>query len=64
MSSRHKKTFLLDQKLLDQARRLLGARTETETVTAALQLLVRRELQSAGVRELARLGPVDASRIE
>ncbi len=58
-----KKTLLLDQALLDRARQTLGARTETETVTQALETVVRRGQQIAGLRSLAVLGPIDATRI-
>ena len=37
-----KKTLRLEQTLLDRARRALGARTETDTVTRALEAVVRR----------------------
>jgi len=58
-----KKTLLLDQALLDRARQTLGARTETETVTQALETVVLRGQQIAGLRSLAALGPIDATRI-
>jgi hypothetical protein len=58
-----KKTLLLDQTLLDRAKDLLGARTETDTVTQALETVVRREQQIAGVRALSELGPIDGRRI-
>ena len=59
-----KKTLMLDQDLLDQAREALGARTETDTVTRALLDAVRRRQQIDGIRTLARLGPIDATRID
>jgi hypothetical protein len=59
-----KKALLLDQSLLDRARQALGARTETETVTQALETVVRRGQQVAGLRSLAALGPIDGSRID
>lgn len=62
-SGARKKTLLLDQDLLDRARQALGARTETETVTRALEAVVRREAQIRGLRELAEIGPIDAARI-
>jgi hypothetical protein len=62
-SAGKKKTLLLDQNLLDRARQALGARTETETVTQALEDVVRRDHQIAGVRSLAALGPIDHTRI-
>jgi len=58
-----KKTLLLDQDLLDRARRALGARTETDTVIQALEAVVRREMQAQGIQLLPQLGPIDASRI-
>ena len=63
-TSSRKKTLLLDQNLLDRARLALGARTETDTVTQALEAVVRREQQVQGIRALAALGPVDAARID
>lgn len=62
--SSRKKTLVLDQDLLDRARRALGTRTETETVMQALEGVVQREAQILGLRRLATLGPIDASRIE
>jgi Arc/MetJ family transcription regulator len=59
-----KKTLMLDQDLLDRARQALGTRTETETVMQALEGVVQREAQIQGLRRLATLGPIDASRIE
>ncbi len=58
-----KKTLLLDQDLLDQARQALGTRTETDTVIRALEDAVRRRVQIEGIRALARLGPIDPTRI-
>ena len=63
-TSSRKKTLLLDQGLLDRARLALGTRTETDTVTQALEAVVRREQQVQGIRALAALGPVDAARID
>ena len=59
-----KKTLLLDQQLLDEARLALGARTETEAVHRALEMIARRERQIAGFREFLKLGPLDASRAD
>jgi hypothetical protein len=59
-----KKTLRLDQGLLDRARQSLGARTETDAVTRALEAVVHREQQAHGIGVLASLGPIDASRIE
>jgi Arc/MetJ family transcription regulator len=61
--SGRKKTIRLDQDLLNRARQALGARTETDAVTRALEAIVRREQQAQGVRMLASLGPIDAARI-
>lgn len=63
-STGRKKTLLLDQALLDRARRALGARTETDAVTQALEAVVRRERQVEWLRRLSELGPIDADRIE
>jgi hypothetical protein len=60
---RCKKTLLLDQSLIDRARAALGARTETETVTQALEAVVRREDQIRGIEALARL-TFDPGRID
>lgn len=57
-----RKTLNLDQALLDQARRTLGARTESETVTRALEAVLRRGQQIQGLRELAELGPIEDAR--
>jgi Arc/MetJ family transcription regulator len=59
-----KKTLRLDQELLDRARHALGVRTETDAVTRALEVVVRRQQQMEGIRLLASLGPVDAARID
>ena len=59
-----KKTLLLNQQLLDRARQALGARTETDAVTRALEAVLRREQQVQGLRALAALGPIDAARID
>jgi hypothetical protein len=58
-----KKTLRLDRQLLDRARQALGARTEADAVTRALEAVVRREQQVLGLRALAALSPIDASRI-
>jgi hypothetical protein len=56
--------LVLDQALLDRVRLALGARTETDTVTKALEAVLRREQQVQGVRALAALGPIDGARID
>jgi len=63
-SDARKKTLLLNQTLLDHARQALGARTETDAVTQALEAVVRRARQVEGVRALTALGPIDAARID
>lgn len=60
---KRRKTFMPDQALLDRARHALGARTESDAVTQALEAVVRRERQAEGVRLLSTLGPIDAERI-
>lgn len=59
-----KKTLRLDQDLLDRARQALGARTETDAITQALEAVVRREQQVRGLRLLASLGPIDPTPID
>lgn len=59
-----KKTLRLDQNLLDRARRALGLRTETDTVTQALEAVVKREEQSQGIRRLSRLKSFHPERID
>lgn len=59
-----KKTLRLDQTLLDRARRALGARTETDAVTRALEAVVRREHQVQGLHVLVELGPPESKRID
>lgn len=58
-----KKTLNLDQGLLDEAREALGARTETDAITLALEAVVQRKAQIQGLRALAAMGPVDRTRI-
>lgn len=52
-TSRTRKNLRLDQRKLDRARRILGARSETETVERALDLVAFREEAVAGVRRVA-----------
>ena len=59
-----KKTLRLDQTLLDRARRVLGARTETDAVTRALEAVVKRGRQVQGLHLLAELGAPDSKRID
>ena len=59
-----KKTLLLDQALLDGARKALGVRTETEAVSRALEAVLRRSRQVEGIRALATGGPIDPTRVD
>jgi hypothetical protein len=46
-----KKTWLIDPELVRQARKICGARTETETVTRALREVVVRDQIDKAFRE-------------
>ncbi|MGH9582907.1 MAG: type II toxin-antitoxin system VapB family antitoxin [Bryobacteraceae bacterium] len=47
-----KKTWLIDPELVRRARKICGARTETETVTRALrEIIVRHEIEKAFQRQ-------------
>ena len=48
-----RKNMRLRQDLLDQARRVLGTRTETETVEEALELVTFRQEVAEGIRRIA-----------
>jgi Arc/MetJ family transcription regulator len=48
-----RKTVTVDQELLDRAREILGTRTDAETVSEALDLLVFRDEVSRGIRGIA-----------
>jgi hypothetical protein len=48
-----RKNLRLSQSKLDRARRILGTKTETETVEQALDLVAFRDEAIAGVRRLA-----------
>jgi hypothetical protein len=50
---RARKNFRLNQAKLDRARRVLGARSETETIEQALDLVAFRHEVLEGVRRLA-----------
>ncbi len=61
-----KKTWLIDPVLVQRARKICGARTETETVTKALQeILIRDEIDKAfrrhgpALADLEELFPAD-----
>lgn len=54
----------LDQELLDSARRVLGAASETETVTLALRRVVDNARVADGIRMLGGRRMLDASRID
>jgi hypothetical protein len=61
---RRRKTFDVDQQLLDDARLALGCDTETETVRRALESVVTRERQLDAVRRMAGRKWFDRSKIE
>lgn len=48
-----RKNMRMDQVKLDRAREILGTKTETETVDAALDLIAFRKEVIGGVRKLA-----------
>ncbi len=55
-----KKTWLIDADLIRDARRISGARTETETVTRALRdILIRDEIDRAFERNSAILAELE-----
>lgn len=49
---RRRKNVRLDQKKLRKAQRILGAKTETETIERALDLVVFQEEATAGMRRM------------
>jgi hypothetical protein len=51
-----RKNLHIDQRKLDLARKALGAKTETETVDAALDAIAFGKELSAGVRHLRAVG--------
>jgi hypothetical protein len=51
-----RKNLNIDQRKLDVARKALGAKTETETVDAALDAIAFRKELSEGVRRLRAAG--------
>ena len=64
-AQRQRKTLDLDQPLLDEARRVLGAPTETDTVRLALERVVRNRHFADRIRSLGRLGlEIDRARVE
>lgn len=54
-----RKNLNIDQGKLDRVRELLGARTETEAVDQALDLLLLREELVAGIERIAGSGGVE-----
>jgi hypothetical protein len=48
-----RKTMRISQDKLERARRILGTRTETETIDAALDMIAFREEAMEGVRRMA-----------
>lgn len=57
--ARRRKNIRLTQAKLDQARKVLGTETETETIEQALDLVIFRKQAIDGVRELAGSGAVN-----
>ena len=53
MSKVVRKNMRLRQELIDRAKRVLGTRTETETVEQALELVVFRDEVLAGIESIA-----------
>ena len=53
-----RKNMRLRQDVLDRARRILGTRTETETVEQALELVAFRAEVVGGIRRLAGSGAI------
>jgi len=51
-----RKNMRLRQDLIDRARRVLGTRTETETVEQALELVTFRKEVAEGIRQIAASG--------
>jgi Arc/MetJ family transcription regulator len=51
-----RKNMRLDQDVLDRARKILGTRTETETVAQALELVAFRHEVVRGIRAIAGSG--------
>jgi Arc/MetJ family transcription regulator len=55
-----KKTWLIDPVLVQRARKICGARTETETVTRALrEILIRDEIDKAFRRHSGSLADLE-----
>ena len=54
-----RKNLNIDQKKLNQVRSLLGARTETEAVDQALDLVLLRQEVVRGIRRIAGSGGVE-----
>ena len=55
-----KKTWLIDPVLVQRARKICGARTETETVTRALrEILIRDEINKAFRRHSVSLADLE-----
>lgn len=53
-----RKNMRLNQDVLDRARKILGTRTETETVEQALQLVAFRQEVVDGIRSIAGTGAI------
>jgi Arc/MetJ family transcription regulator len=61
---RQRKTLDLDQPLLDEARRVLDAPTETDTVRLALERVVRNRHFADRIRSLGGRKLVNRARVE
>lgn len=53
-----RKNMRLNQDAIDRARRILGTRTETETVAQALELVAFREEVVSGMRRVLGTGAI------
>jgi Arc/MetJ family transcription regulator len=53
-----RKNMRLRQELIDEARKILGTQTETETVERALELVAFRKEVSEGIRRISGTGGV------
>ena len=54
-----RKNMVIDQRKLNAARRALQAKTDTETVDRALDLVAFREELTRGIATMRKAGPID-----
>jgi hypothetical protein len=59
LTHRKRKNFYLDQRKIRRAKKILGARTETEAVDAALDLVIFRQEILESLRKVAGKGGVE-----